>query len=183
MSIAFETTPEDDPDFLARVEQTLCGVLLSQRVEECVLVRIDNWFDHKWLGFTGTRVIASTSPWSEVIKAEFHSAKVTLPPFSPGRVISKQAYRWEGYLERFVPTHLRQAVHKKQRSQRNIRRYAADFGPSTVLVWFTGRSAPNGRGSLMIYTCKEGGMGGRSTMPGESLTVPSRNSVSEGTPC
>ena len=50
-----ETLPEpnDDPGFLNCVDRLLAALIERHSPEELYLVRIANWFDHKWLRFSG----------------------------------------------------------------------------------------------------------------------------------
>ncbi len=41
----------DDVEFLALVQRIVNGAVSALDVREVFLVHVDNWFDHKWLGF------------------------------------------------------------------------------------------------------------------------------------
>jgi hypothetical protein len=44
-------TEHDDPGFLALTQRIVNGAIAILRVHEVYLVQVDNWFDHKWLGW------------------------------------------------------------------------------------------------------------------------------------
>ena len=43
----------DASEFLALVTRAVSGELEAEPVQEVFMIRIDNWFDHKWLNFSG----------------------------------------------------------------------------------------------------------------------------------
>ena len=134
----------DDPAFLARVDRIVAGVVSRSCPEEVHVIRIDNWFDHKWLTFSG----------SSHIHFEKRGA---FPPFSPGRVRSQVYFcrTTRGQYEEQKPAHL---VHSAERepTSRNQKRRIVDFATSAVFVWFSSESVKNGRGSVMVYSLQQG---------------------------
>ncbi len=44
---------DDAPEFIARVEQAVNGILALHAPRELILIKIDNWFGFKWMGFAG----------------------------------------------------------------------------------------------------------------------------------
>jgi hypothetical protein len=50
--------PQDDPTFLAVVDRIVATIVCRDWPEEVYLVYIDNWFDHKWLRYSGYGVVA-----------------------------------------------------------------------------------------------------------------------------
>jgi hypothetical protein len=51
--IALTPSPDDDHDFIESVSRLIAGSVAVHRPEEVWVHKIDNWFDHKWLGFSG----------------------------------------------------------------------------------------------------------------------------------
>jgi hypothetical protein len=43
----------DDPRFIELLSFAVRGVFESSKPEQVWLIQIDNWFDHKWLNFSG----------------------------------------------------------------------------------------------------------------------------------
>lgn len=76
--IEFNASDNDDVGFLSRVQRIVNGAVVALRVREVYLVHIDNWFDHKWLGW---RSRSGEEP--------------RVPPFSPNRVCSEEHLMWD----------------------------------------------------------------------------------------
>ncbi|MCA1709275.1 MAG: hypothetical protein LC808_40740 [Actinobacteria bacterium] len=74
------TKPEatDDPGYLDWVEATVVGVEEAINTKQTYVVKIDNWFGKRWLGFSGKALGA----------LGVRKQKLTLPPFIPTRVVS-----------------------------------------------------------------------------------------------
>jgi hypothetical protein len=68
-------TEQDDAAFLTLTQRIVNGVIAILEMREVYLVHVDNWFDHKWLGW-----------WSSWEHKELK--KLYLPPFNPNRVRS-----------------------------------------------------------------------------------------------
>ncbi len=160
MAISIPAGLTDDNDFVRLVNGLLNALLMQQAPEQLWVIQIDNWFDHKWLRYSGSGRIASPFPvdWKSSfmdrfasVKEQFWRDKLTFPPFAPDRVVSQWSFQHssEGYLE--VP--LPKLPHKesRQRSQSNLNRRVQDFVRSAVFVWFSGNTLKNGRGSMMVY--------------------------------
>ncbi|MDC1142298.1 hypothetical protein OAU50_04340 [Planctomycetota bacterium] len=131
----------DDPEFIDLISSIVKSVVDERVPEEVRVIRIDNWFDHKWLGFGG-KVLGAIA---------VHPSELTVPPFNPGRVITESAFTPNedaGYYA--VP--ISQPLHIETRSEKNLRRKLPDMLPNAVVVWFSGNSRANQRGSLMVYS-------------------------------
>jgi len=149
--------PNDDPDFVGLVSRACSAELETKAAQEVFLVRIDNWFDAKWLNFSGKARVAfgwhtgmSYSP--DTALDEFRQSKKTFPPFSPNRVIAEYCFiRDEDgtYSPCVGPLLIHSPV--RARSSRNLHRRIATFSGSSLFVWFSSKTKINGRGSLMIY--------------------------------
>lgn len=72
----------DDAGYLDWVEATVVGVEEAIKTDQTYVVKIDNWFRKRWLGFSG-KVLGALG----VAKA-----KLTLPPFIPSRVVSQRRF-------------------------------------------------------------------------------------------
>lgn len=159
MTIKIEQREGDDAGYIQLVQELVTGTLRESRVDEAYITRIDNWFDHKWLKFSGKRVVIqgakSTSAWS-VKLGESRQKELTLPPFSPNRVLEDDRYLWNAYSNEFVLGPSGDVLHPWQSSWENLDRRITNFGSSTAFVWFTGNTELNGRGSLMVYLSRDG---------------------------
>ena len=64
-------------------------------VDEIMIIKIKNWYDHKWLNYSGKKIIHFENTLNPDKVALTHDWKenVTLPPFNPNRVLSEQYFR------------------------------------------------------------------------------------------
>jgi hypothetical protein len=118
-------------------------------------VEVDNWFDHKWLDFSGIgRVGFFESFRLEIDTAhdEFRQDKTTLPPFSPKRVI-EQHYFVRDQKGFYSPSTRIARVHGKELrpSSVNLHQRIVDHAESALLLWFSSNTKVNRRGSIMVY--------------------------------
>lgn|GEM_PF-640641 len=138
----FEPDDQDSPEFLKLVSEIVSGRCLALRPTRVFLVKIDNWFDLKWLSFESKRV-GQIAVWN--------SGDLRIPPFHPNRVMKEQHFQLndksDGYIREFT-----KPLHVFQYSEDNRRRTASGFADGTKLfVWFSGGTKRNSRGSLMVY--------------------------------
>jgi hypothetical protein len=127
----------DDPQFVA-VLNSLIGGLISHHVpEELWVIQIDNWFDHKWLGFGMNATVPIQKP--------------AFPPFTPNRVVCQFSYVRVGNAYTESPQPVLPHSTKRERSEMNIRKCVQDFTRSASFVWYSGNTLANGRGSVMVY--------------------------------
>jgi hypothetical protein len=143
----------DDPGFIEPLNRIVEQVVTSYAPQQVWLIRIDNWFDHKWLKFSGQGKSASDIPlegW-ETVKTEFYRDRVTFPPFTPSRVINQYSYGRSGddYAEVALPFLPHQA--ERRHTNDNLQRRIQSFADSASFVWFSSNTVANGRGSVMIY--------------------------------
>ncbi len=137
--IPIPADPGDDPRFLELIQLAIAAELKAQSVREVFVVRIDNWFDDKWL--FAARFIDRAS-------GDFRDLAV--PPFTPGRVVAEHHFV-QGYNGHYGLAKEARLVHSLERSRKKFDRSIATFGPSALFAWFGSNSRANGRGSLMIY--------------------------------
>jgi hypothetical protein len=144
----------DDPGFIELVN-TLVRALLAERGPAMLwIINIDNWFDHKWLKFSGYGLVATGTPVDrfDTAKDVSYEDQLTFPPFTPNRVMSQWSYVrvGDGYAEALLPALPHRT--KKRHSQTNLRRRIQDAYPAATFVWYSGNTVANGRGSVMIYS-------------------------------
>jgi hypothetical protein len=145
--------PDDDPGFLNCVDRVIAGLIDRHAPEEIYLIRIANWFDHKWLRFSGIGRVPFHDFSIHTALDEFSQEQLTFPPFTPKRVASQHCFgrSADGLFNEIPPARL---VHRNTRGQSagNLHRRVADFSPSAAFVWFSSNSAANRQGSVMAYT-------------------------------
>jgi hypothetical protein len=146
----------DDPDFVDLLNSLLRGVLAAWAPREIWIIQIDNWFDHRWLEFSGKGIVDFQFPAFmgryDAALDEFHQDKVTFPPFAPNRVLGQWSYVRDGSEYKEVPLPALPHATEKRRSERNLHRRVQDFSPSACFLWYSGNTLSNGRGSVMVYT-------------------------------
>jgi uncharacterized protein (DUF4415 family) len=147
--VGIEPQSDDDPEFIRQVEMALNGVLRRCSPAALALIKIDNWFDWKWLGFPGGIYIGK---YARAVPGRIPSDRrprdlITIPPFVPERVVSQRRFAAPEYRE-IDPG---KPVHLHLRNRLALRRKAAAEEPETALAWYSGNSKANGRGALMVY--------------------------------
>jgi len=153
MAIQMSAGETDDPGFIEVLNSILSGLIADDAPQQFWVIQIDNWFDHKWLGFSGMGLIASIIPLNsyDTVKAESYQEKVTFPPFTPNRVVAQFSFVRVGntYTESALPA----LPHGNERkhSETNLRRRIQDFTRSGCFVWYSANTVANGRGSVMVY--------------------------------
>jgi hypothetical protein len=144
----------DDPQFAGLVSKVTSGIAERLAPQEIHIIEIENWFDHKWLKFSGKGRVKFEGNFVDVDTAlyEFRQDQVTFPPFSPSRVIEEYLFlrsNDNSYLQS-EPAFLVHS-HERASSSRNLHRRVADFSRSGVFVWFSSDTQVTRRGSLMVY--------------------------------
>jgi hypothetical protein len=126
----------DDSGYLDWVEATVAGVEHAIKTNQSYVVKIDNWFGKRWLGFSGKALGAFG----------VRKKKLTLPPFIPSRVVSQRRF-----FEGDAPRGRHKRLHAWQRSGENLQRYTEIVLHRSNAFWYSGRTASNDRGSFMAY--------------------------------
>jgi hypothetical protein len=160
MAVSIPSGLTDDNDFIDLLNSLLNGLLDQQAPEQIWVIQIDNWFDHKWLRYSGNGSVVSRFPadWSSSfmdrfasVKAEFWQDKLTFPPFAPDRVVGQWSFLHssQGYVETPLP----RLPHSgsRRRSYSNLHRRVENFVNSASFIWYSGNTLKNGRGSVMVY--------------------------------
>ena len=131
----------DDADFLALVD-CLAGNLVRQfQPKDLYLIRTNNWFDHKWLGFSGKGLVGV---WKQ---------RLTIPPLVIKRVLSQDVYAFE---ESDKSHQLVNAppLHRVQLSSNNLIRFIDRVSKSGIFVWFCGGTEQSGLASILVYSTR-----------------------------
>lgn len=161
MLMKIEVGETDDPYFIALLDSLVSGLVKRETPEGLWIIQIDNWFDHKWLRFSGIGTVDFRFPAFmnryDAALDEFYQDKVTFPPFTPNRVLAQWTFARVGdnYVE--VPS---QVPHRseKQASQTNLQRRVEEFSRSASYVWYSAKTVANGRGSIMVYNVAADGV-------------------------
>ena len=119
--------------------------------KELYVTQLDNWFDSKWLCFSG-KVLGALGVWK-------YDDNATIPPFNPKRITG------EGILDRIktvtetqVSYKLRsdydRFIHVYQPSENNLNRKIKHISKDALFVWYNENSDSNNIGCIMIYLVK-----------------------------
>jgi hypothetical protein len=60
MAIQMSAGETDDPGFIEMLNSILSGLIGDHAPQQLWVIQIDNWFDHKWLGFSGMGLMRRT---------------------------------------------------------------------------------------------------------------------------
>jgi len=161
MPVRIDVGETDDPYFIALLDSLVSGLAKTKAPEGLWIIQIDNWFDHKWLRFSGISTVDFQFPAFmnryDAALDEFHQDKVTFPPFTPNRVMAQWSFTRVGddYVE--VPSRVPHRA-EKQPSEANLQRRVQDFNRSASFVWYSAKTVANGRGSIMVYNSTADGV-------------------------
>ena len=144
-----EVGETDDPGFVEVLNSLLEGLTSLHKPEALWIIQIDNWFDHKWLKFSGTGGMAIGK--YDSVKVEFYQDKLTFPPFTPKRVMGQWSYMRTGDDYREAPLPAVPHSSRRQSSPMNLQRRIQDLTCSACFAWYSGNTVANGRGSVMVY--------------------------------
>jgi hypothetical protein len=154
--ITAEILPEitDDNDFI-KLLNSLLGKLLGQDCPQRLwIIQNDNWFDHKWLRFSGKGAVDFQFPafmnrFDRALE-EFYQDKITFPPFNPNRVPRQWSYIRQDNDYREFP--LPVLPHSTDKTSPNLHRRIQDIVSTGCFVWYSANTLSNGRASVMVYT-------------------------------
>jgi hypothetical protein len=139
-SMRIATIADDDERFIEVVRGVITAIVHRDNPISLRVIRIDNWFGERWRGFAGKTLGA----------LGVSGGRLVIPPFVPSRVHSESS--WTKGDSGYVLDSDFDVLHRRIRSEENLRRYFDQHCPNTIAVWFSSRSAPNGRGSIMVYS-------------------------------
>jgi hypothetical protein len=157
-----EATETDDSKLTDILYAIVDGILAQHQPKELYITAIDNCFDHKWLRFSGIGVVPIEFPAfmnrADAALDEFSQDKVTLPAFSPNRIIRQNYFRRDGRTSVYVKQARHTLLHKKQResSSKNLHRRIEHISDSGLFVWYSSNTLSQERASMMVYAVKNG---------------------------
>ncbi|WP_179019271.1 hypothetical protein [Winogradskyella forsetii] len=148
IKIKFDNT--DDHGFKEIVESIIRNLILSLHPKEIAIVRIKNWFDHKWLNYSGKAIYKNetgTNAMIPLVSEPCWSKEITIPPFNPNRVLSETIYRlYETENPKFE-----ELLHVSQNSNDNVKRIISELTKNGICIWISSNSETNKQGSVMVY--------------------------------
>jgi hypothetical protein len=147
----------DDAVFLTALNGMLANLVDAHRPSEVYFMRIDRWFDHKWLGYSGrARVAFEGGLWRDTALDAIWREKLTFPPFNPNRVLQQTSYKRID--NTYHPNDDARTIRGPARSHsaKNLQNRVADFTQSGLFVWFSSDTAQLDHASVMSYLVKDG---------------------------
>jgi hypothetical protein len=132
--IEFIPAEHDDVAFLSLAQRIINGAIVVLGMHEVFLVHIDNWFDHKWLRW-----------WSR--KEE----ELRIPAFSPNRVRSEKHFVWKAATSTWESAGMQRPLHVRQPGRPWLAQPLGRFSECAAFIWYSGNTANNKVGSLMLY--------------------------------
>ena len=156
MSNVIKSDTTDDPVFISLIERITVRLFAQGDSDEVFIIEIKNWFDHKWLKFSGIgrvpfNYVLDDHP--QVALDEFFQDKITFPPFTPNRILRQQWHPAESFKTGRAPVH---DTVNRQHSSWNLQKRVTQYAPSGLFVWFSSGTKANDRGSLMVYQAQAG---------------------------
>ena len=150
--------PNDDPQFVELVNHIISGLVNDTFPDEIFVMKIDNWFDHKWLKFSGIGRVGFFEDFRlerDTALDEFWQDKITFPPFTPKRVI-EEYYFLRDESGAYSSSTRAPLIHERKLapSCQNLHKRVAKFADSAIFVWFSSNTVTNRRGSIMVYEVK-----------------------------
>jgi hypothetical protein len=124
----------DDLTFLSLAQRIMNGAIAELGMREVFLVHVDNWFDHKWLGW-----------WSR------KDEELRVPTFTPNRVLSEKHFLWRAEASVWESIQLQKPLHIRQPGRPWLAQPIDRFSESAAFIWYSGTTATNKVGSLMLY--------------------------------
>lgn len=136
----------DDEQFLRIIDRLATRVFRTGEPDAVHLVRIDNWFGPKWLGFAG-KVLGAVGRHTDATRGD-----LVVPPFTPSRVVWERHFTRErdGYVLRNAGT-----LHRGQTGSANLTRRLGHVSPRAHYLWFSGNTRANGRGSALVLSLND----------------------------
>jgi hypothetical protein len=141
----------DSSDLIVLINQIISSMVFQYKINDLYYVRIKNWFNHKWLNFSGIGTVPFESGGMfefDMVSKEKWQDEITVPPFNPNRILSEtyviRDRSENNSLEKF-------SLHKKTNSQNNLQNRIFNYSQNGIFVWYSSNSEINKRGSLMVY--------------------------------
>jgi hypothetical protein len=139
--LEFDLDERDDIEFVHQLRLIVAGVLLAFQPREVYLVKIDNWFGDRWLGFSHKLMGAAGVHYRHTLR---------VPPFVPARVVYERHFRRVEDGE-YVAAGTMSQLHVEQSSEANARRLMSAVCANAAVFWWSGETRANQRGALMAY--------------------------------
>jgi hypothetical protein len=132
---------DDAAGFVDQVRTLVSNVVRRYQPRELFLIKTNTWFGPNWLRFAG-KAAGAIGIWYGP-KAD----NISVPPFVPHRILWERRYTAPNY--RQIP--IRRIVHLETSAANAKTRRVRDVAGNGSLIWYSGASLKNKRGSIMAY--------------------------------
>lgn len=136
----------DSAEFIGKARALATGVAQDHAPTRLYVIRIDNWFGPRWIGFAGTLTIGPVGRFPP-IGMGVHKTRLHVPPFVPHRVVEQRVFLGPDFED--IAT--ADPLHIECPSKEALSRRIAEIDKDGLFVWFTGASETQGRGAVMVY--------------------------------
>ncbi|MCC6359115.1 MAG: hypothetical protein IT450_10240 [Phycisphaerales bacterium] len=139
----------DDPTFLNVATRIVAATAVLAQQRHIVVVRIDDWFGVRWLGFPKRQFRHRRRPGGLWTTKKLRDPSWYIPPFHPHRVLSEARFELSGdgtVAGPFVPSQL---LHQMYAMGVGGERSIATTCEAGVYAWCSGNM--NDRVALMVY--------------------------------
>lgn len=141
----------DDPSFIGLIGSFVTAYARSTSAARICLIHIDNWFGERWLGFAGKfRGVAGIRQRRGKLGINERARSLAIPPFRPSRV---QAYAEFALSEDGTMNEITAYPLHCEKNGGCIRTLLG----TGLFAWYSGNTAKNSTGCLMIYELNLGG--------------------------
>ena len=134
----------DNQEFTSKLTRFIINYSVKINPTEVFIIRVDNWFDKKWLNFSGT-VMHEVSVWD--------SDEISVPPFHPNRILKTTKYNFHNGIFEEVDENVE--LHIFQSSSNNLKRKFKSICKNGLFIWYSSNSEVNGVGAVMVYKVNE----------------------------
>ena len=143
----------DANDFIIILNKMIIRLVDKFQIGEICLIKIKNWFDHKWLNYSGKSVVQFHGG-AGLIETSLNNEwreKITVPPFNPNRVLSELFFRnLKTDNKMFEKT-----LHTWKDSNDNVQNRISKYTKDGMFIWYSSDTEINQKGSLMVYIVQE----------------------------
>lgn len=136
----------DSAEFIGKARALATGVARDYEPARLYVIRIDNWFGPRWMGFAGTFTVGRVGRFPP-IGMGVHKTRLHVPPFVPHRVVAQRVFVGPDFEE----TVAAEPLHIECPSKEALTRRIADIDKGAAFVWFSGESETQARGAVMVY--------------------------------
>lgn len=151
INIEFDNT--DAEGFREIVNSLVIHGIQSFDPDEISVVRIRDYFDHKWLNYSGSKIekyITNTNPAIQFVLVPHWNKEITVPPFHPNRVLSESFFWKKG-----IGSAKRENLHQIQLTTNNRNNFILKRFDKALCFWISSNSLNSKQGCLMVYEIRD----------------------------